>query len=272
MQEHSAEKVCYRKYTNYINNNIILQFIPELLYLLMLNFLQDILRFDSTSGSENELARYIFSNYKPEGTESELQETGYGRLNVLFKTGEPKVVFCSHLDTVPPYIAPTQDDKNIYGRGSCDAKGQIAYLFEVFKQLISEGHSNIGMLVVSGEEDGSQGAIAANKRLNKYEYIFIGEPTENKLIKASKGNLLVNLNFKGESCHSGYPDIGDSAFDRMMNFFKSNGNLKNSTDTVIYRVLSWSQNKVYTFHYFSFFRRFKVNPFLFNLGGKIVSG
>lgn len=185
----------------------------------MLDFLNDILRFDSTSGSENDLVRYIFDKYKPEGTEAELQETGFGRLNIFFKTGEPKIIFCSHLDTVPPFIAPSKDEKNIYGRGSCDAKGQIAYLFEVFRQLISEGYGNIGMLMVSGEEDGSQGAIAANKVLNNCKYIFLGEPTENKLIKASKGNLLVNVNFKGISCHSGYPDIGDSAFDRMINFF-----------------------------------------------------
>lgn len=185
----------------------------------MLKFLLDVLKFDSTSGLENELARYISSKYKPEGADVELQETDGGRLNVFFKYGEPKIIFCSHLDTVPPYIPPEVFNDTISGRGSCDAKGQLAYLFEAFKQLHSLGYSDIGMLMLSGEEDGSQGAIRANKTISGTEYIIIGEPTENKLIKASKGNLLVKTVFKGKACHSGYPEMGESAFLRMLDFF-----------------------------------------------------
>jgi acetylornithine deacetylase len=178
----------------------------------------DILRYDSTSGSENELAMYISDKYKPKNSSSEIQVTENGRLNVFFKYGEPKIIFCSHLDTVPPYIRPIKSGETIFGRGSCDAKGQLAYLLEVYKQLIEEGYSNFGMLMVSGEEDGSQGAIKANSNLKNCDYIIIGEPTENKLIKASKGNLLVKVNFKGLSCHSGYPQNGDSAVNRMIDF------------------------------------------------------
>jgi acetylornithine deacetylase len=185
----------------------------------MINFLLDILRFNSTSGSENELSKYISINYKPENSDLEIQETDGGRLNILFKYGEPKIIFCSHLDTVPPYIPPQKRGDIIFGRGSCDAKGQLAYLLEVFKQLHSEGYTNIGMLMTSGEEDGSQGAIRANKDLNNSDYIFVGEPTENKLIRAAKGNLNVIVTFKGKSCHSGYPKKGDSAVERMFDFF-----------------------------------------------------
>lgn len=186
----------------------------------MIDFLLDIMRFNSTSGSENELAMYISDKYKPKNSSSEIQVTKEGRLNVFFKYGEPKIIFCSHIDTVPPYIKPMKNGENITGRGACDAKGQVAYLFEVYKQLIEEGHSNIGMLMVSGEEDGSQGAIKANMDLKNCEYIFIGEPTENNLIKASKGNLLVKVSFRGKSCHSGYPDYGESAIKCMLDFFK----------------------------------------------------
>jgi acetylornithine deacetylase len=185
----------------------------------VIDFLLDILNFDSTSGRENELAKYIYTNYKPFSSTAEIQETKEGRLNVFFKTGEPRIIFCSHLDTVPPFIKPEKKDDIINGRGSCDAKGQIAYLLEVYEQLITEGYDNIGMLMLSGEEDGSQGAIRANENLINCEFIIIGEPTENKFIKASKGNLLVNVTFKGKSCHSGYPEKGDSAFDRALKFF-----------------------------------------------------
>jgi acetylornithine deacetylase len=199
----------------------------------MIDFLLNILNFDSTSGSENNLVKYIHENYNHTKSEVEIQETENGRLNIFFKYGEPKIIFCSHLDTVPPYIAPVKKDEIIYGRGSCDAKGQIAYLFEVYKQLIEEGHNNIGMLMVSGEEDGSWGARRANKDLLNSEYIFVGEPTENKLIKASKGNLLVNATFKGKNCHSGYPEYGDNAIERMFGFFKKLDNLNFEDDPVL---------------------------------------
>src|SRR5438309_964489 len=33
----------------------------------------------------------------------------------------PAVVFSTHLDTVPPFIASSEDATRIFGRGSCDA-------------------------------------------------------------------------------------------------------------------------------------------------------
>ena len=199
----------------------------------MIDFLLNILKIDSTSGSENELVKYIIENYKQVKSEMEIQKTKSGRLNIFFKYGEPKIIFCSHLDTVPPYFAPIKKDDVISGRGSCDAKGQIAYLFEVYKQLIDEGFNNIGMLMVSGEEDGSQGAIRANKDIKNCDYIFVGEPTENKLIKASKGNLLINVIFKGKNCHSGYPEFGDDAVKRMIRFINKLENINFKDDPIL---------------------------------------
>jgi acetylornithine deacetylase/succinyl-diaminopimelate desuccinylase-like protein len=184
----------------------------------MIDFLLDIMRFDSTSGRENELVKYISETYKPHEAEAEIQKTKSGRLNIFFKWGEPKIIFCSHLDTVPPYIPPSRENGIIKGRGSCDAKGQVAYLFEVCLQLRKEGFDNFGMLMVSGEEDGSHGAFAANDIIKNCDFILIGEPTENKLIRASKGNISFSLVFKGKSCHSGYPHLGDNAIERMFSF------------------------------------------------------
>ena len=71
-----------------------------------------------------------------------------------------------------------------------------------------------------GEEDGSQGAMKANESINGCDHIIIGEPTENKLIKASKGNICLKFTFRGKSCHSGYPHLGDNAIERMFAFIK----------------------------------------------------
>lgn len=177
----------------------------------MLKFLEDILLFDSTSGHENELVKFIFEKYKVNDCDIEIQKTSNGRKNIFYKKGNPKIIFCSHLDTVPPYIPPKISADIIKGRGSCDAKGQVAYLFALFQRLIAEGETDIGMLMVSGEEDGSWGAIAANKLITDSDFIIIGEPTENKLVSASKGNVCYRFEISGKSCHSGYPELGVSA-------------------------------------------------------------
>lgn len=199
----------------------------------MIDFLLDIMRFDSTSGKENELAKYISEKYKPEDAVSEIQETEFGRLNIFFKWGEPKIIFNSHMDTVPPYIPPSKENGIIKGRGSCDAKGQLAYLFTACKELRNEGFNNFGMLMTSGEEDGSQGAMAANKILRNCDYVIIGEPTENKLIKASKGNICTDFTFRGKSCHSGYPHLGDNAIDSMFAFIQRLDKLEFGDDEIL---------------------------------------
>ncbi len=199
----------------------------------MLNFLSDILKIESTTGNENEVARFIAENYTPKGMTCELQETPEGRLNVFFKIGEPKIVFNSHFDTVPPYIAPTFTDEIIYGRGSCDAKGQLAYLWQATNELIAAGHKDFGLLMVCGEEIGSVGARHANKTLTNTDYVIIGEPTENKLISASKGTHTVLATVKGKNCHSGYPEYGDNAINRTRKFLDRLDNIGFPFDDVM---------------------------------------
>jgi acetylornithine deacetylase len=184
----------------------------------MLRFFRDILEIESTSGTENTLAEFIAGKYTPEGAELERHETPEGRINLYFKWGDPDIIFCSHLDTVPPYIPPRFENGKAYGRGTCDAKGQLAVLYETCRQLYSEGKTNFGLLMAAGEEDGSKGAKASNKIIKGCRYVIIGEPTENKLIKASKGTKLCDVRVKGRSCHSGYPEQGDNAALRLIEF------------------------------------------------------
>lgn len=184
----------------------------------MLNYLSDILKIESTTGTENTLAYYIAEKYTPEGMTCKIQDTEDGRVNLFFTIGEPKIVFNSHMDTVPPYIPPTFTDEIIYGRGSCDAKGQLAYLWQATKELIAEGEKDFGLLMTFGEEVGSVGARNANSLLTNTKYIIVGEPTENKLITSSKGTHLIKVTVRGKNCHSGYPQYGDNAINTMREF------------------------------------------------------
>ena len=99
----------------------------------------------------------------------------------------------------------------ISGRGSCDAKGQLFALYTACKSLEAEGCTDFGLLILAGEETGSWGAKAFAKTGFQAPFLIIGEPTENKMVSASKGTKSYDLEFTGEAFHSGYPQYGVSA-------------------------------------------------------------
>jgi acetylornithine deacetylase len=189
---------------------------------MLIDFLINLMNLDSTSGQEELLGKHIRDQVQPAGAELEVHDIENGKFNLFYKWGKPEIIFCTHFDTVPPYIPPRLTEDKVYGRGSCDAKGQIACLYHTCLELHHEGNTNFGLLLLAGEEVGSYGAKASNKIIEGCKYVIIGEPTENKLIKAAKGNILVNCTFLGKSCHSGYAEHGDNAIDRMIRFI---GNL-----------------------------------------------
>ena len=180
------------------------------------NLFEDILGFDSTSGRERPLAEFLAKRLK--APKEETFEVGDGTLNLLFSWGKPRVVFCTHMDTVPPYIAPTVGESVVRGRGACDAKGQIIALYTACCELATAGREGFGLLLLSGEETGSWGAKAFAKLPFKADLLVIGEPTENKMISASKGTKAYELVFKGEAFHSGYPQFGSSAVEKFVDF------------------------------------------------------
>lgn len=152
----------------------------------------------------------------------QLMEVGDGTLNLFLTWGTPKVVFCTHMDTVPPYIPPSFPEGSalrIFGRGSCDAKGQLFALYTACKSLEAEGCTDFGLLILAGEETGSWGAKAFSKTGFQAPFLIIGEPTENKMVSASKGTKSYDLEFTGEAFHSGYPQYGVSAVDLFNEFY-----------------------------------------------------
>ena len=193
------------------------------------DFFQELLDFDSTSGKEWEVAEWLVRtlpdmfppSHRPD---VRADEVGDGTINLLFTWGEPKIVFCSHLDTVPPYIAPTVipgptgNLEEVRGRGACDAKGQVFSMITACQKLAEEGCSNFGLLLLAGEETGSWGAKAFAKTGFKADYLVVGEPTDNCMVSASKGTKSYDLKFTGEAFHSGYPDQGVSAVDLFLEF------------------------------------------------------
>lgn len=135
---------------------------------------------------------------------------------------QPKVVFCSHLDTVAPFISMEEDADYIYGRGSCDAKGVIACMIEAMDRINRNGNEEVGLLLTVGEEVDSIGAKTANRHApDSVQYTIVGEPTENKLIIGQKGIYLIEIHTKGTSAHSAYPHLGDSAVNKLLTILQA---------------------------------------------------
>jgi acetylornithine deacetylase len=127
----------------------------------------------------------------------------------------PDLVFSTHMDTVPPYIAFREDAEFLYGRGVCDAKGIIAAQVAAAEVLRGEGF-RVGLLFVSGEERDSAGAKVANDAPKGSRFLINGEPTDNRLALASKGSLRAVFRARGKMAHSAYPELGDSAVHKLV--------------------------------------------------------
>jgi acetylornithine deacetylase len=179
----------------------------------------ELMNIPSVSGEEHEVGVFLCGYLEGLGYKVEMQDVVDGRRNVIATASDnPRVFLSTHMDTVPPFIAPTQDEEKIYGRGSCDAKGIIAAQIIAAEKLRSEGIDQIGLLYTVDEEESCLGAKAANKHpvADKCDFLINGEPTDNELGIGSKGSLRMLLKTKGKAAHSAYPEMGESAIEKLV--------------------------------------------------------
>jgi acetylornithine deacetylase len=138
------------------------------------------------------------------------------RFNVFASWGKPIVTLTTHMDTVPPFFRSHEDEENIWGRGSADAKGIIASMIGAAEKLLESRVSNFGLLFVVGEERNSAGALAAARQPRGSRFLINGEPTGNKLALGTKGALRYEIHATGHAAHSAYPELGESAIDKLL--------------------------------------------------------
>ncbi len=173
---------------------------------------------ESITGNEGPVGAFLYRELAGMGFQVEKMTAEMERCNVYATAREqphPAVVLSTHMDTVPPFIPSWEDATRIYGRGSCDAKGIIAAQIAAALRLRHEG-IHVGLLFLVGEERDSIGAKAANEKPPGCRFLINGEPTENKVAVASKGALRAEVTARGKMAHSAYPELGDSAIDKLL--------------------------------------------------------
>jgi len=170
----------------------------------------------SITGSEGPAGELLFDVLSQDGWHCERQPVTEGRFNVFAVRQSPRVILTTHIDTVPPFIPSAEDDEFVYGRGSCDAKGIAATMIVAANELLAEDQTNVGLLLVVGEETYSDGAIAAARLIPAVPFFIDGEPTDNDLVTGHKGMVIARLESTGIAAHSGYPERGESAIAKLI--------------------------------------------------------
>jgi acetylornithine deacetylase len=181
---------------------------------------RELIDIPSLTGDEEAVGLFLERTLSGLGYEVERQEMEPGRANIIatIRDAPPAIVFSTHMDTVPPYIASEEDALFIRGRGSCDAKGIIAAQIAAAERLRAEGINRIGLLFTVDEEMGSRGADFVNTHplARHCRYMINGEPTDNRLAVGTKGSLRLILKTRGRAAHSAYPEQGESAIDKLL--------------------------------------------------------
>jgi acetylornithine deacetylase len=189
-----------------------------LLRMDLVAFTRHLVDIESITGNEARAGEFLCAQLSTLGYNVGKMPVEGERFNVYATSPQqpkPQIVFSTHMDTVPPFIASSEDDNRIYGRGACDAKGIIAAQIAASERLRSDG-IHVGLLFLVGEEKDSQGAWVANRQSPGCKFLINGEPTDNRIAVASKGSLRAELVARGRMAHSAYPELGESAIEKLI--------------------------------------------------------
>jgi acetylornithine deacetylase len=192
---------------------------------------------DSTTGCEGACGRWLADYLRGRGWSVDEQRVDETRFNVIAHpapgtsapgtsapgtrqpaAGTRSVTFSTHFDCVPTFFPSRVEGDKLFGRGSCDAKGILAAQVSAAEQLRNRGETRVGLVFVVGEERGSDGARVANEAADgrRAGFLINGEPTDNRLGLATRGILRLKLRASGRAAHSSFPELGESAIDKLI--------------------------------------------------------
>jgi acetylornithine deacetylase len=172
----------------------------------------------SVSGTEEAISRFLRQHLAALGFQVQAQGS-----NLWFEVGHggPRLLFVSHLDTVPPCagwntdpLAPHWEGESLHGLGANDAKGCVSAMVLAAQMLASAEAGSEGTAVfafVREEERGGQGIQELLPVLGRLDAAVVGEPTGLKVCAAQRGMLVLQCAAKGVSAHVAHAKLGENA-------------------------------------------------------------
>ncbi|KAA3638158.1 MAG: M20/M25/M40 family metallo-hydrolase [Armatimonadetes bacterium] len=146
----------------------------------------------------------------------------------------PVVVLTGHVDVVPIGDPDTWSvdpggelrGSTLFGRGACDMKAGVVACVEVFN-LIADGPRDFAgevcLVVVSGEEDGGCGTLAAIRRGWVGDAVIVAEPSSGpegpQIVAAHGGALTFTIRVAGRGAHAAKRRDGESALDHFITVY-----------------------------------------------------
>ena len=179
--------------------------------------------------SEQCVVEYIVRRFENVCIKYEFTEVAPARQNLTASIGAggKTLIFNTHTDTVPPGnmenwrkppLKLTRDGKNLFGLGSCDAKGSLASMltaFEVLARNVSFLNGRLILQAVCCEETRAKGTLAEVKRGINADAAIIGEPTGLVPMIGHKGGLGLEISVFGKAAHGSSPQDGVNAISKM---------------------------------------------------------
>ncbi len=173
--------------------------------------------------SEEEVAHYALRWLRTRNMSASLHPVPGARYNLLAlakgaSVSEAQVLLSTHFDLVPggPTLDLSGKDGKLVGRGTVDARGIMAAMMVTVAQMADH---RVAAVFVSGEETDHAGMREASSAFEIASSVTLinGEPTESRVAKSQKGMLKLKIVADGVACHSGYPHLGRSAIDLLLN-------------------------------------------------------
>lgn len=184
-------------------------------------------------GNEERVAQFVADYLRQIGLKVFVEEVVPGRPNVIafYDSGRPgkTLLFEAHTDVVTegdrdkwsydPFAA-TIDGGRIYGRGSCDTKGNLAAAICAVQAIMRSGQSFAGkiLLCIPCDEEGMMIGIKDFIRrgwAKGVDAAIICEPEENQLCITQKGAMRAILRTYGKMAHGAMPLTGINPNTRM---------------------------------------------------------
>lgn len=166
----------------------------------------------SPSGQERSAVEWLVTRMKSLGYDDAFVDAAGNAVGVMGK-GTKQVVLLGHIDTVPGEISVRVEDRDLYGRGSVDAKGPLAsFMDAVAKVGVKDGWQFVVIGAIE-EERNSEGArfVATQYKPN---FMIIGEPNQwDRMALGYKGSAWANVTVKRGQAHtaSGEETAAESA-------------------------------------------------------------
>jgi LysW-gamma-L-lysine carboxypeptidase len=136
--------------------------------------------------------------------------------------GEPRILLCGHMDTVPGQIPVRIEDGFVYGRGASDAKGPLIAML----LAASEFPKQKGTIIFAGVVD-EEGNATGVKQLVKSglsaDYAIFGEPSGiDNITIAYKGRLEIRLTCDVRtSAHASAPWLAKNSIEEIYDFWNA---------------------------------------------------